>query len=164
MDVPTVSGLDTPTVVGGETATVTGKQRKKKEMGELNKDILTLVSRGSAIIAEILRLKDYIPETYANPNPQDEKLYGNIIFDFQYFVKNNQEKFDRKIVADSKLRDLDEDFRENNIEIDFLVIHNIFLIFLYSYSSSDFTFLDADANRRSASFMYLLSGNSFLNP
>ena len=71
------------------------KQKKRKEMGELNRDILTLCSRGSAIIAEILRLKDYIPETYTNPS--EEKIYADIIFDFKYFQGTNTQKFEDKI-------------------------------------------------------------------
>ncbi|MCQ2817245.1 MAG: hypothetical protein MJ252_08275 [archaeon] len=106
-----------------------GRQRKRKEIGEINRDILTLVSRGSAIIAEILRLKDYIPETYSNP--VEEKIYADIIFDFRYFQGTNTEKFEEKITRSQNLRQLDEDFRENNLEL----IERFFQLFasIYQY-------------------------------
>lgn len=47
--------------------------------------ILQLVSRGNAIIAEILRLKDYIPKVYKLESKQDLQKYGDIILDFSYF-------------------------------------------------------------------------------
>ena len=56
------------------------KSMKKRNLGLINQELLKLVSRGSAIICEILRLKDFIPEPYSNP--QEEKLYKDIIYDF----------------------------------------------------------------------------------
>jgi WASH complex subunit strumpellin len=47
--------------------------------------ILQLVSRGNAIIAELLRLKDYIPQTYRLATKDDVQKYGDIILDFSYF-------------------------------------------------------------------------------
>ena len=44
------------------------KSMKKRNVSLLNQELLKLVSRGSAIICEILRLKDFIPEPYSNPN------------------------------------------------------------------------------------------------
>ena len=64
----------------------TKNERLKYDQDVCGQELLKLVSRGSAIIAEILRLKDFIPEFYLNP--AEEKKYANIIFDFTYF-KNN---------------------------------------------------------------------------
>jgi WASH complex subunit strumpellin len=76
-------------------------------------ELLKLVSRGSAIIAEILRLKDHIPEFFYNPN--EEKKYMYIIFDFSYF--KNVDYCEDKIRNTTDLRNLDEEFRENYLEI-----------------------------------------------
>ena len=59
------------------------KGMKKRNVSLLNQELLKLVSRGSAIICEILRLKDFIPEPYSNPS--EEKLYKDIIHDFTIF-------------------------------------------------------------------------------
>ena len=71
---------------------------KKRNLGVCNQEILKLVSRGSAIICEILRLKDFIPEVYYNPN--EEKMYKDIIFDYSIFNGNNFEKFEKKLQLD----------------------------------------------------------------
>ena len=46
---------------------------KRKNIGLCSQELLKLVARGSAIICEILRLKDFIPEPYSNP--AEEKLF-----------------------------------------------------------------------------------------
>lgn len=56
--------------------------------------LLRLVSRGNAIIAEILRLSEFIPPAY-RLDPKEQGRYVDIIFDFRYF--NNAEYFDHKI-------------------------------------------------------------------
>ena len=62
------------------------------------------MSRGSAIIAEILRLKDFIPEFYFSVS--EEKKYSNIIFDFTYFknVDYYEEKIMKKIKLSGKIK------------------------------------------------------------
>lgn len=79
--------------------------------------ILKLVSRGNAIVAELLRLKDYIPKVYryfpillkiSIPSlfccrleiKQDIQKYGEIIFDFSYFKysENHEEKIENNEV------------------------------------------------------------------
>ncbi|KAJ8983483.1 hypothetical protein NQ317_014942 [Molorchus minor] len=59
--------------------------------------ILQLVSRGNAIVAELLRLKDYIPKIYS------------------YF--KIAEAHEQKIENSESLTDLDEEFRDNHIDI-----------------------------------------------
>nr|CAD7455336.1 unnamed protein product [Timema tahoe] len=78
-------------------------------------NILRLVSRGNAIIAELLRLKDYIPPVFRLETKQDQQKYGVIIYDFSYFKTSDD--FDNKIENDPQLQDLDEEFRENYTEI-----------------------------------------------
>ncbi|GLV32181.1 Strumpellin [Carabus blaptoides fortunei] len=76
--------------------------------------ILQLVSRGNAIIAELLRLKDYIPPVYKLETKQEQQKYADIILDFSYFKASDLH--DHKIDNNSDLQDLDEEFRENYLE------------------------------------------------
>lgn len=47
--------------------------------------ILRIVSRGNAIIAELLRLSDFIPAVFRLREKSDQQKYGDIICDFSYF-------------------------------------------------------------------------------
>ncbi|XP_044765893.1 WASH complex subunit 5 [Coccinella septempunctata] len=77
--------------------------------------ILNLVSGGNAIIAELLRLKDFIPKLYITESKAEILKYQDIISDFSYFdVTEAQEA---KIRNNEILRDLDEEFRDNHIDI-----------------------------------------------
>lgn len=113
--------------------------------------LLNIVAVGNAIVAEILRIKDYIPELfryksvhqyyvlvtsvscdaipcfYSNLNlyfvyklnrlekKQDQIKYGDIIMDFRYFkISEAQEK---RIEENAELHELDEEIRENYLEI-----------------------------------------------
>ena len=99
--------------------------RLKYDQDICGQELLKLVARGSAIIAEILRLKDYIPELYFNP--LEEKKYLNIIFDFSYF--KNVDFYEEKIMNSVDLRNLDEEFRESYLEIlerFFMLFYSIF--------------------------------------
>ena len=61
-------------------------------------NLLILTSRGSAIIAELLRLADNIPEVFLPPEKSkdpDQKKYGEILFDYQYFKE--PEDFEKRI-------------------------------------------------------------------
>ena len=111
---------------------------KKKNIGLCSQELLKLVARGSAIICEILRLKDYIPEPYINPS--EEKLYKDIIFDFTIFDRGNIDKFEAQMATDQDLLDKDEDFRENYIEL----IERFFSLFdsIYQYITDWKTFID----------------------
>lgn len=90
----------------------------------LNKDnvcgqnLLRLTSRGSAIIAELLRLAGNIPEVFQGPDrirDPEQRKYLDVLFDFQYLKE--PEDFERKINADVNLLDLDQEFQENHEEI-----------------------------------------------
>lgn len=47
--------------------------------------ILRIVSCGNAIIAELLRLSEFIPGVFRLKDKADQQKYGDIIFDFSYF-------------------------------------------------------------------------------
>lgn len=47
--------------------------------------ILKLVSRGNAIIAELLRLSQFIPPVFKLETKDDQDKYKNILPDFHYF-------------------------------------------------------------------------------
>lgn len=47
--------------------------------------ILRIVSRGNAIIAELLRLSEFIPVVFRLKDKIDQQKYGDIICDFSYF-------------------------------------------------------------------------------
>jgi WASH complex subunit strumpellin len=50
-------------------------------------NLLQLVATGNAIIAELLRLADFVPPLFKFTNHRDVGKYGDIIFDFSYFPK-----------------------------------------------------------------------------
>uniref|UniRef100_A0A8C2WYS4 WASH complex subunit 5 n=1 Tax=Cyclopterus lumpus TaxID=8103 RepID=A0A8C2WYS4_CYCLU len=77
--------------------------------------VLRIVSRGNAIIAELLRLSDFIPPVFRLKDKSDQHKYGDIVCDFSYF--KGPEYYDGKLENKPELQDLDEEFRENNIEI-----------------------------------------------
>ncbi|KAG1662783.1 WASH complex subunit 5 [Nymphon striatum] len=85
------------------------------ENNDCGQNILKLVSRGNAIIAEILRLSEFIPPVFKLDNKNDQLKYGEILSDFSYF--NSVELFDNKIDQSAQLQDLDEEFRDNHIEM-----------------------------------------------
>ena len=47
--------------------------------------ILKLVSRGNAIVAELLRLSDFIPPVFKLESREEREKYGEIITDFAFF-------------------------------------------------------------------------------
>uniref|UniRef100_A0A6I8NTA6 WASH complex subunit 5 n=1 Tax=Ornithorhynchus anatinus TaxID=9258 RepID=A0A6I8NTA6_ORNAN len=77
--------------------------------------VLRIVSCGNAIIAELLRLSEFIPGVFRLRDKADQQKYGDIIFDFSYF--KGPEMCESRLEAKPELLDLDEEFRENNIEI-----------------------------------------------
>jgi WASH complex subunit strumpellin len=60
--------------------------------------ILQIVANGNAIIAELLRLKEYIPDIYRLETKENLQKYGEIILDFSYFQISEVQ--DRKIEND----------------------------------------------------------------
>uniref|UniRef100_A0A8C5PIQ2 WASH complex subunit 5 n=1 Tax=Leptobrachium leishanense TaxID=445787 RepID=A0A8C5PIQ2_9ANUR len=77
--------------------------------------VLRIVSRGNAIIAELLRLSEFVPYVFKLKDKADQQKYGEIIFDFSYF--KGPEISEGRLETKPELQDLDEEFRENNIEI-----------------------------------------------
>ncbi|KAL8181733.1 UNVERIFIED_CONTAM: WASH complex subunit 5 [Gekko kuhli] len=77
--------------------------------------ILRIVSCGNAIIAELLRLSEFVPGVFRLKDKADQQKYSEIIFDFSYF--KGPEICEGKLEAKPELLDLDDEFRENNIEI-----------------------------------------------
>ena len=47
--------------------------------------VLKLVSRGNAIIAELLRLSDYVPSVFKLETRDEQEKYKFILSDFNYF-------------------------------------------------------------------------------
>lgn len=81
-------------------------------------NLIRIVSRGSAIIAELLRLSANIPEVFlgADKIKDPEQLkYLAILFDFQYL--RDPEENERKVNSDIELLDLDQEFQENHDDI-----------------------------------------------
>ena len=85
--------------------------------------LLRLVSRGNAIVAELLRLSDNVPAVFTPVTDKKERArmdpealrYQKIMFDFQYL--NSSEYYEDAIDKDKALSELDAEFRENHIEI-----------------------------------------------
>ena len=59
--------------------------------------LLKLVSRGNAIIAELLRLSDFIPPEFKLDNKFNQLKYGEVLADFSYF--RGPEFYETKIDA-----------------------------------------------------------------
>eukprot|EP01027_Heterolobosea_sp_BB2_P007140 GEZU01010652.1.p1 GENE.GEZU01010652.1~~GEZU01010652.1.p1 ORF type:complete len:835 (-),score=235.13 GEZU01010652.1:84-2588(-) len=96
--------------------------------------LLRLVSRGNAILAELLRLSNHIPPVFASDDPK----YRDILFDFKYL--KSAELFENRIESSAELLDLDEEFRENHIAI----LERFYLLFesIYKYIKDYAKFLD----------------------
>eukprot|EP01012_Entosiphon_sulcatum_P036838 TRINITY_DN4706_c0_g1_i1.p1 TRINITY_DN4706_c0_g1~~TRINITY_DN4706_c0_g1_i1.p1 ORF type:complete len:1149 (-),score=298.23 TRINITY_DN4706_c0_g1_i1:138-3584(-) len=106
-------------------------------LGEQNlcgQTILRLVSRGSAIIAELLRLGDNIPQLFM---PETKSDYSPVISDFAYL--NREDEFEKRIQASQKMLELDEDLRDNYMP----TLSRFFVIFeaLYKYIKDFLKFL-----------------------
>lgn len=88
-------------------------------------NLLRIVSRGSAIIAELLRMSSNIPEVFLLNNEDinnnkilidpEQKKYLNILFDFSYL--REQEEYERRLNENTELIDLDTEFQENHEDI-----------------------------------------------
>lgn len=57
--------------------------------------LLKLVSRGNAIIAELLRLSDFVPPVFKLETKEERDKYGEILPDFSYF--RSTDLFDHKV-------------------------------------------------------------------
>lgn len=61
--------------------------------------LLRLISRGHAIVAEIRRLSEFVPEPFLMRHNHDKRLYDNVIVDFVYF--STPEPFDQRREQDA---------------------------------------------------------------
>ena len=76
--------------------------------------LVTIVSRGSSIIAEIQRLSQYIPEDFTFPKSQVNHPYAKILLDYDYF--GNETQIDNMIEKDPELNERNDECRETHIE------------------------------------------------
>ena len=79
---------------------------------DCGQNALQLASRGSAVVAEILRLSEHIPSAFVDPKASP---YAAIISDFDYFEK--QDDFERRIENSLQLLQQDEEFRQTHVEL-----------------------------------------------
>ncbi|XP_011303395.1 WASH complex subunit strumpellin [Fopius arisanus] len=101
-------------------------------------NLLRLVSRGNAIIAELMRLKEYVPPIFRLGTKAHVNKYGSIIMDFAYFKAANVHE--QRIENDSNLQELDENLRENYSD----VLTRFYLAFesIHKYVTDLNTYLD----------------------
>ena len=77
--------------------------------------LLTILSNGNAIIAEMCRLSEMIPTVFRLNSKQDQLKYGELICDFSYF--NNLDSFDRKLEENQSLQNLDDELKNDYLEV-----------------------------------------------
>ncbi|XP_025018291.1 WASH complex subunit 5-like [Tetranychus urticae] len=94
-------------------------------------NLLRLVSRGNAIIAELLRLSDMIPAVFKPDLKTEFNRYSDIIVDFTYF--KNLESIEAKIDSTPVHRDKDDEIRDNylDISIDFYLAFESFHKYIF---------------------------------
>ncbi|XP_064546230.1 WASH complex subunit homolog 5 [Drosophila montana] len=85
------------------------------ENNACGQNLLNIVSVGNSIIAEILRLKEYVPGIYRLETAADRQKYGEIILDFSYFKV--AEAHEKKIEESAELSDLDLETRTNHLQL-----------------------------------------------
>ncbi|EDW17091.1 uncharacterized protein Dmoj_GI16698 [Drosophila mojavensis] len=85
------------------------------ENNACGQNLLNIVSVGNSIIAEILRLKEYVPNIYRLENAADKQKYADIILDFSYFKV--AEAHEKKIEGSPELSDLDLETRTNHLPL-----------------------------------------------
>lgn len=100
---------------------------KKNKEDYCYDELLKIVARGSSILSDIFHMKNFIPDVFYKP--EELKRYNGVIFDFEYLKKIDF--FEEKIRNSVDLRNMDEEFRENNIEL----LQRFYLIFnnVYKY-------------------------------
>ena len=112
-------------------------------MNLLNEDnvcgqtLLSLISSGNAIITELLRLSDHIPNAF-DYKLKNTNTYQSILFDFDYLKK--PEEYDEKIDSKVDLIDLDEEFRDNH----FTILERFYQLYtsIYRYITDYIQFLE----------------------
>ncbi|OMJ85225.1 hypothetical protein SteCoe_13541 [Stentor coeruleus] len=99
--------------------------------------LLRLVSRGSAIITELLRLSEYIPPAFLDDPPLEAQVYSPIISDFTCL--KDLDTYENSISDNQEYQELDETFREANIKI----LERFYFLFesIYRYHQDYLAFL-----------------------
>ena len=59
------------------------------ETNACGQTVLKLVSRGNAILAELLRLSEFIPPVFHMATKEEREMYHYILPDFSYFAKQD---------------------------------------------------------------------------
>jgi hypothetical protein len=77
--------------------------------------LLNLVARGSAIVAELLRLSDHIPSVFVGSDPQEAAKYAPILIDLRYL--KSPQLYDEKIDSVQDVVEMDEEFRDNHLPL-----------------------------------------------
>lgn len=85
--------------------------------------LLRLVARANSIIAELMRLSDYVPQVFRLETKVEQQKYGDVVLDFTYFKA--PEGFNKKIEDTAVLADIDDEIRENHSSI----IERIYAVF-----------------------------------
>jgi len=68
------------------------------ENNHCGQTVLRLVSRGNAIIAELLRLSDFIPPVFRDSSNRPEpSKYAELLCDFSYF--SSSEYFENNVIS-----------------------------------------------------------------
>ncbi|KAK3865433.1 hypothetical protein Pcinc_028961 [Petrolisthes cinctipes] len=77
--------------------------------------ILRLVARGNSIIAELMRLSDFVPPVFRLESKAEQQKYGDVVLDFTYFKA--PDGFNKKIEDSPVLLDIDDEIRESHSSI-----------------------------------------------
>lgn len=72
--------------------------------------LLGLVSRGQALVAELLRLSQHAPSVLQQSSSDSAGKYAALLFDFKYF--KSPELYEEQVEANPTLTILDDEFRE----------------------------------------------------
>lgn len=100
--------------------------------------LLRLVSRGNALVAELLRLSEFVPAEYRLERKADEQKYASIIADFSYF--RSSDAVERRIELSKELTNIDNTLRDTNLQL----LTRFYLAFesVHRYATALVQFLD----------------------
>ncbi|XP_042234662.1 WASH complex subunit 5-like isoform X2 [Homarus americanus] len=77
--------------------------------------LLRLVARANAIIAELMRLSDFVPPLFRLETKTEQQKYGDVVIDFTYFKA--PDGFNKRIEDSPVLADIDDEIRESHSSI-----------------------------------------------
>ncbi|KAG0724668.1 WASH complex subunit 5 [Chionoecetes opilio] len=118
--------------------------------------LLRLVARGNSIIAELMRLSDYVPQVFRLETKAEQQKYGDVVLDFTFFKA--ADGFNKKIENSSVLMDIDDELRESHRSI----LGRIYSVFesIHRYVSDLNSFLQ---DLHEGTFIQRTLENMFLN-